>query len=169
MLNSTEIKKLVEEKELIAGYNDLEKQLQPAGFDLSLQEIHTYLDKGSVDFTNQERITAETQKIDPDDNGWYHLAPGCYMIIYNEIVKMPLNVVALARSRSSMLRNAATIETALWDPGYNGKSSSLLVVHNPHGLNLKQNARVAQLIFFKTDELKTGYSGKYQNERIEKK
>ena len=169
MLNSNEIKKLVNEKELISGYIDFNKQLQPAGFDLSLQEVHIYNGKGAVDFSNQERITAETKKIDPDQNGWYQLNQGCYMVVYNETVKMPLDVVALARSRSSMLRNAASIETALWDPGYKGKSSSLLVIHNPYGLKLKQNARIAQLVFFRTDELEKGYSGVYQNERIEKK
>jgi dUTP pyrophosphatase len=169
MLNSEEIRHLIIERELITGYIDLDKQLQPAGFDLSLDEIYTYLGEGAVDFTNLERVTAETKKVNPDQGGWYQLAQGCYMVVYNETVKMPLDVVALARSRSSMLRNAAAIETALWDPGYKGKSSSLLVVHNPYGIKLKQDARIAQLVFFKTEELEKGYSGIYQNERIKKK
>jgi dUTP pyrophosphatase len=88
------------------------------------------------------------------------------MIVYNEAVKMPLNLVALARSRSTVLRNAAAVETAVWDPGYQGRSSSLLVVHNSHGIRLKQDARVAQLIFYSTDEVEKGYNGVYQNERI---
>jgi dUTP pyrophosphatase len=169
VLNSKEIRHLVVERELITGYIDLDKQLQPAGFDLSLDEIYTYLGEGAVDFTNLERITAETKKVNPDQEGWYQLDQGCYMVVYNETVKMPLDVVALARSRSSVLRNAAVIETALWDPGYKGKSSSLLVVHNPYGIRLKHDARIAQLVFFKTEELEKGYSGIYQNERIEKK
>ena len=89
------------------------------------------------------------------------------MLIYNEVVRMPLDVVAIARSRSTLLRNGASMETAVWDPGYHGRSSSMLVVHNPYGIRLKKNARVAQLIFFKTEEVEKGYAGVYQKERIE--
>jgi dUTP pyrophosphatase len=166
MLNSKAIKHLIETQQIVTDYIDLDKQLQPAGFDLSLKEIHEFLEAGAVDFDNKKRRIAPLRQFKPDTDGWYNLPQGCYMIIYNEVVKMPLNVVALARSRSTVLRNAAAIETAVWDPGYQGRSSSLLVVHNPHGIRLEQNARVAQLIFYSTNEVEKGYSGIYQNERI---
>jgi len=166
MLNSKAIKQLIETQQLISGYIDLDKQLQPAGFDLSLKEVHTYWGAGAIDFDNKERKLAPTRQLKPDDKGWYILREGCYMIVYNEAVKMPLNVVALARSRSTILRNAAAIETAVWDPGYQGRSSSLLVVHNPNGIRVKQDARVAQLVFFSTDDVEKGYSGVYQNENM---
>jgi dUTP pyrophosphatase len=166
MLNSKALRLLIENQQLITDYIDLEKQLQPAGFDLSLKEIHAYWGRGAIDFDNRERKLAPTRQLKPGADGWYTLPEGCYMIIYNEAVKMPLNVVALARSRSTVLRNAAAIETAVWDPGYQGRSSSLLVVHNPHGIRLKQDARVAQLVFYSTDEVEKGYSGVYQNERM---
>jgi dUTP pyrophosphatase len=166
MLNSKAIKQLIKTQQLISGYIDIDKQLQPAGFDLSLKEVHTYWGAGAIDFDNRERKLAPTRQLKPDDNGWYILREGCYMIVYNEAVKMPLNVVALARSRSTILRNAAAIETAVWDPGYQGRSSSLLVVHNPNGIRVKQDARVAQLVFFSTDDVEKGYSGVYQNENM---
>jgi dUTP pyrophosphatase len=166
MLNSKAIRQLIETQQLITGYVDLDKQLQPAGFDISLKEVHAYWGAGAVDFDNKERKLAPTRQLQPDASGWYALPQGCYMIVYNEAVKMPLNVVALARARSTILRNAAAIETAVWDPGYQGRSSSLLVVHNPSGIRLKQDARVAQLVFYSTDEVERGYSGVYQNERM---
>lgn len=166
MLNSKAIRQLIETQQLITGYVDLEKQLQPAGFDISLKEVHAYWGAGAVDFDNKERKLAPTRQLQPDASGWYVLPQGCYMVVYNEAVKMPLNVVALARARSTILRNAAAIETAVWDPGYQGRSSSLLVVHNPSGIKLKENARVAQLVFYSTDEVEKGYSGVYQNERM---
>ena len=70
---------------------------------------------------------------------------------FNEIVSIPRNVAAFARSRSSLLRRGATLETALWDPGYRGRSQSLLVVYNPAGLRLKKNARLLQLVFMRFD------------------
>jgi len=165
MLNSKAIKQLIETEQLVSDYIDLDKQLQPAGFDLSLREVHAFWGAGAVDFDNTERKLAATKQLNPSSEGWYTLHQGCYMIVYNEAVKMPLNIVALARSRSTILRNAATIETAVWDPGYQGRSSSLLVVHNPSGVRLKQNARITQLVFYSTDEVEKGYSGVYQNER----
>jgi len=167
MLNSREIRRLIETQGLITGYVDLDKQLQPCGFDLSLGEVHAYAGGGSVDFSNMERRIAETTPLQPDADGWYALPQGCYIIVYNETVRMPLDLVAIARARSTVLRNGAAIETAVWDPGYEGRSSSLLLVHNPHGIRLKRNARVAQLIFFRTDEVEEGYRGIYQHERIE--
>lgn len=165
MLNSREIRRLIKTSQLIEGYIDLEKQLQPSGFDLSIGEVHAYASGGSADFSNRERRIASTTPLQPDGDSWYELPQGCYLIVYNELVNMPFNLVAFAWTRSTLLRNGAVVETAVWDPGYKGRSSSLLVVHNPRGIRLKRNTRVAQLIFFGTDEVEKGYSGIYQHER----
>jgi dUTP pyrophosphatase len=166
MLNASEIKALIEERGLVYGYIDLEKQIQPSGFDLSLAEVRAFKGGGSVDFTNEERRIAETERLKPSQEGWYDLPQGCYTIVYNEAVKMPLDLTAIARTRSTLLRNGATVETAVWDPGYQGRSSSLLVVSNPRGIRIKANARVAQLIFFRTGNGGKGYDGIYQGERL---
>ncbi len=166
MLNSKAIRHLIETQQLVTDYMDLENQLQPAGFDLSLGEVQAFWGGGAVDFDNKERKVAATNPLQPSEEGWYSLPNGCYMVVYNETVRMPLNLVALARSRSTVLRNGASLETAVWDPGYQGRSSSLLVVHNPNGIRLKRNARLAQLVFYTTDEVEKGYSGVYQNERM---
>jgi dUTP pyrophosphatase len=168
MLNSSEIRHLIETRQLITDYIDLDRQLQPSGFDLSLGELLDFRGGGSVDFSNVEREIPQTMPLEPDEDGWYSLQQGCYTIVYNEVVRIPLDVVALARSRSTMLRNGAAVETAVWDPGYQGRSSSLLVVHNPHGIRLKRDARVAQLVFFRIEEVGKGYDGIFQRERMEK-
>ncbi len=168
MLNSSEIKHLIETRQLITDYIDLDRQLQPSGFDLSLGVLLDFRGGGSVDFSNVEREIPQTMPLEPDEDGWYSLKKGCYTIVYNEVVRIPLDVVALARSRSTMLRNGAAIETAVWDPGYQGRSSSLLVVHNSNGIRLKRDARVAQLVFFRIDEVGKGYEGIFQRERMEK-
>ena len=166
MLNDKILRKLITEHDLVTGYIDLDKQLQPSGFDLSLEGVEAYIGGGAVDFSNRERVIAETRTIEPDSDGWINLEKGVYKVVYNEVVKMPLNVAAIARTRSTLLRNGAEVGTAVWDPGYEGRSSSMLTVHNPHGLRLKKDARVAQLIFFETGDVEKGYSGVYQKERM---
>ncbi len=113
-----------------------------------------------------EREIAPTEPLEPDDDDWFNLEQGCYTIVYNEVVKIPLDLVAMARSRSTMLRNGASVETAIWDPGYQGMSSSLLVVSTPNGLRLKRHASIAQLVFFDIKEVPKGYDGIYQRERM---
>lgn len=168
MLNSSEIRRLIEERQLITDFIDLEKQLQPSGFDLSVGEVLAYEGGGSVDFSNEERVIAAGRPLQPDRDGWYNLGPGCYTIVYNEAVRIPLDLAAMARTRSTLLRNGASVGTAVWDPGYQGRSSSLLVVHNPQGMRLKKDARVAQLVLFRVEEVEEGYRGAYQSERLEK-
>jgi len=88
-------------------------------------------------------------------------------VTFNEIVNIPGDVAALARARSSLLRCGASLETALWDPGYRGRSQSLLVIHNPSGLRLKRNARLMQLVFMRLEnEAEKLYEGRYQGENI---
>jgi len=166
MLNDKQLRALITEQKLVTNYIDLDTQLQPSGFDLSLESIEAYLGGGAVDFTNAERVIGETKQLSPDKEGWYHLEKGVYKVVYNEIVKMPLDVAAIARTRSTLLRNGAEVGTAVWDPGYEGRSSSMLTVHNPYGLRLKKDARIAQLIFFHTGEVGKGYNGIYQKERV---
>jgi dUTP pyrophosphatase len=166
MLNDKQLRLLINEQNLVSDYIDLDTQLQPSGFDLSLLSIEEYIGKGAIDFSNKERVIAETKIVVPDENCWYKLKPGVYKVVYNEVVKMPLNIAAIAQTRSTLLRNGAELGTAVWDPGYEGRSSSMLLVHNPFGLRLKKNARLAQLIFFQTGKVDKGYSGEYQKERL---
>jgi dUTP pyrophosphatase len=94
------------------------------------------------------------------------LMPGAYIVSYNEIVHLPRDVMALARPRSSLLRCGVTINTAVWDAGYSGRSQSLMVVHNPHGVRLQRNARLMQLVFLQLTRETEGYQGVYQGENI---
>ena len=50
----------------------------------------------------------------------------------------------------------------IWDAGFCGKSEFILVVENPHGIDIKQNARVAQLMFLPCQETES-YNGIYNN------
>jgi dUTP pyrophosphatase len=160
------LERLEAELPLVESFFDRDTQIQMNGVDFTLREVARFgPEPGAIDFDNSERRTPETEPIDPDAAGWWKLAPGSYWIVYNEVVHIPEDVFALARTRSSLLRSGAQIGTALWDSGYSGRSGSLLVVHNPAGIHLKRNARVLQLVFFALDApAEKTYAGRYQNE-----
>ncbi|MGA3094434.1 MAG: deoxyuridine 5'-triphosphate nucleotidohydrolase [Dehalococcoidales bacterium] len=149
---------------LIECYLDLETQLQTNGFDLSLRSVSLFTSAGKLALDNRGRILSRQKRLDFNSDGVRHLAPGAYSITYNEIVHLPKDIMALGLSRSSLLRNGASLHTAVWDAGYSGRSESLLVVHNPLGLDLEKNARVLQLVFSKLTGKSQGYQGMYQGE-----
>ena len=146
---------------------DPEVQVQVCGVDLTLRSVELFATPGAVDYDNRERKVSKTEEIPFDGAGWVHLDHGAYLVTFNEAVSIPKDIAALARPRSSLLRSGATVETALWDPGYRGRSQSLLVVFNPGGLRLKRNARLIQLAFYRLSATaEKGYEGAYQNENL---
>jgi dUTP pyrophosphatase len=156
-----------EARGLVESMINPETQTQMCGVELTLQKIERFLTAGAVAFDNKERKLPETEPLNFDEMGWIELTAGAYLVTFNEIVNIPKDVAAMARARSTLLRCGATLETALWDPGYRGRSQSLLVVYNPQGLKLKKNARLMQLVFLRLEkEAEKLYSGKYQGENI---
>jgi dUTP pyrophosphatase len=152
---------------LISGYHSIEDQLQPNGFDLSVAEVGALANGGAIGRTNASRSLPDIRAMPFDDTGWLDLRPGSYQIVFNETVDLPNNLMALGRPRSSLCRIGATLGTAVWDAGYRGRSTALLIVANPAGMRLERSARVLQLVFF-TLEAPTarGYDGAYQGENL---
>jgi dUTP pyrophosphatase len=151
---------------LIEAYIDLDQQLQSNGFDLTLRQIDIMQTSGQITTDNGRRQLSSLSPLIFDGLGFIDLPAGIYSITYNEIVHLPRNVMALATPRSSLLRCGVTVNTAVWDTGYSGRSQSLLVVYNPRGIRLEKNARIVQLVFFALDRETEGYRGTYQGENL---
>lgn len=168
MLNRQEIEKLIKEQGLITGYIDLDTQLTPNGFDLTVAEIFEFDTQGALDFSNKERKIPDGKQILPekrspnDKFGWWNLKSGTYKIRTNEVVNLSKELIALAFSRTSLLRMGGFTQHGVWDAGFKGKGEFVLVVGNPQGIRIKQNTRVAQLIFMKINETNCGYEGIYK-------
>ncbi len=151
---------------MIEGFLDLDLQLQPNGFDTTIGEISNLDTMGYITVENTGRRLSSLSKLEFDQSGLVTLRPGPYLITLNEIVNLPTNVMALARPRSSLVRCGITIETAVWDAGYSGRSQALMIIHNTAGFRLEKNARVLQLVFFQLTGYTEGYQGRYQKENI---
>ncbi|MBI2847744.1 MAG: deoxyuridine 5'-triphosphate nucleotidohydrolase [Chloroflexi bacterium] len=166
LANSDIRKLLLSQPPLVEGYPDLESQVQPNGFDLTLRDVAMLENAGQIGASNSQRRLPGLAPLTFDGLGSMELMPGPYIITYNEIVHLPKNVMALAHPRSSLLRCGVTVGTAVWDSGYSGRSQSLLVVYNPRGFRLQRNARIVQMVFFQLTQETEGYRGAYQGENI---
>ena len=169
MLNREEIKRLIAENNLVSGYLDLDTQLTPNGIDLTVGQIFEFAGPGALDFSNKERVLPEyrlltsLKKSKDDTLGWWSLSRGAYKIVTNEAVALPRDLIGIAFPRSSLLRMGMFTQTGVWDAGFHGRSEFILIVENPQGAQVKQNARVVQLMFTRITETEHGYNGKYQH------
>jgi dUTP pyrophosphatase len=167
VLSGSDIRRLIkQEPPLIEGWLDLDEQVQANGFDLTLRDVALVRSKGQIAVDNRDRFVADLAPLAFDSEGFIDLASDSYMITYNEVVHLPRDLMALGRPRSSLLRCGVSVGTAVWDAGYEGRSQSLMVVHNPHGFRVQRNARVIQLVFFTLAGESAGYNGVYQGENI---
>ena len=167
ILSKADIQRLLQQAPpLVEGYISLEEQVQPNGVDLTLREIALPQSSGKIAVKDSQRVVSELAPLAFDGLGFIDLMAGIYIVTYNEIVHLPRNVMAMATPRSSLLRCGVTVNTAVWDAGYSGRSRSLMVVYNPHGFRLERNARIIQLVFFQLTRETEGYQGTYQGENI---
>ncbi len=169
MLNREEIRKLISGKALVKDFVDLDTQLTPNGIDLTAGKIYEFDSPGALDFSNKERSLPACREVPapksgPEDRfGWWTLKKGCYKVVTNETVTLPRDMIGIAFSRSSLLRMGAFVENGVWDAGFSGKSEFILVVENPQGMRIKENARILQLLFMPIKETGQGYNGIYQH------
>jgi dUTP pyrophosphatase len=161
------LRRIENDPPLVSAFASLEDQLQPNGFDLSIAQVGQLTGPGAIGRTNAERSLPEVTPREFDADGWVELAPGPYQVLFNEVVDLPNDLMALGRPRSSLCRIGATLGTAVWDAGYRGRSTALLIVENPAGIRLARGARVMQLVFYSLNAATArGYDGIYQNENL---
>ncbi len=153
---------------LVDGYLDLDAQLQPNGFDLTLREVLQFASAGGTGPVREPAVLPQYKGIPFDSDGYLHLsAGGAYLVTFNEVVGLPRHVMALARPRSSLLRSGVAIHTAVWDAGYRGRSQALMTVYNPSGYRVAKGARLLQIVFiYLARPVEDGYVGRFQGENL---
>ncbi|MET1128057.1 MAG: deoxyuridine 5'-triphosphate nucleotidohydrolase [Thermoproteota archaeon] len=141
-----------------------EDSVQPAGIDLSVDEIYSFTSNGKLLTTSRSLPAA--RKVELQNNVW-RLMPGAYKVVFAEAVRIPPSALGLCFPRSSLLRMGATVSCGVWDPGYYGRGEALLIVGNPKGIEIEKGARVAQLILIRLlPSLGEVYKGLYLGENL---
>lgn len=144
-----------------------EEQIQPNGIDLTIGDISLLNSPGTLHLHNDRRVLSSTSPLVFTSTGYMDLAPGYYLITYNEVVNLPRNIVGLTFPRSSLLRCGLNIHTAVWDAGYCGRGQSLMIIYNIQGTRVYKHARVVQLILFRlSTEVIRGYDGVFQEKNL---
>ena len=179
ILGSETIRKLITEQGLIKDYINLDEQLQPAGFDLTIKRIQKPMSSAVI--KKNSKILPDMVDIMPLDImrlkdgkdieggeslfGWY-LPKGFYLGFINEEINLPKGIASICIQRSSLARSSTFHPTSFWDPGYNGKGTVGILVDNECGMYLEKDARAVQMIFYTVVGEAFEYNGNYQKENI---
>ncbi|MEF8799512.1 MAG: deoxyuridine 5'-triphosphate nucleotidohydrolase [Halolamina sp.] len=135
--------------------------IQPNGVDLTVERVFEQQSAGHVG--RDGKSIGDRAEVDPvgDDPPTYRLPPGGYIVRYGEVLCVPEEHVGFVLPRSTLLRNACTLNTAVWDAGYEGRGEGLLQVH--HEIEIEQGARIGQFVLSGAEHEGT-YGGSYQGE-----
>jgi deoxycytidine triphosphate deaminase len=136
------------------------EQVQPNGVDLTVEAVFEPTEPGRIERGGKTIADRRECEADPD----YALERGGYITRYGERIAIPEGHIGFVYPRSSLMRNGAMLDTAVWDAGYEGRGEGLLEVHHP--IELEPGARIAQLVFARADHVE-GYDGSYQGENLE--
>lgn len=145
------------------------------GVDLSIREVRNFTGRGATLKNKTYASPTEplgTYGLYQDDEGntynGYILRKGTYIIELNEGCRFGPNDTGYIILRSSLNRSGVSISSAVWDPGYTSQRedgiypmSIRMTVENENGFFLEENARVAQLIVFESEDT-TLYDGQWQ-------
>ncbi len=150
---------------LLENMLDPADQIQPNGVDITLERVSRFVGPGVLGRTNADRVLPQVEDLAFEPDGSLYLGAGAYQVRFNETVNLPTTIMAYARPRSSLLRSGVALHTAVWDAGYSGRGTSLMVIYHPAGFRVFNNARICQLVFHRlASETSEGYAGIYQHE-----
>lgn len=135
-------------------------QQQPNGVDLTLGAVFEQTEPGFIG--RDEKRVGNREELTPDGET-YQLDAGTYVVQYGEPVRIPEDRIGFVLPRSTLLRNSCTLDTAVWDAGYEGIGEGRLDVG--HAIEIEPDARIAQLVLAKADHEGT-YTGAYQGENL---
>jgi dUTP pyrophosphatase len=164
----------IQERELVKpGYMNYPIAYQPAGVDLRVAAIFKMTHGlGELNTDGSKRLPPLVLlepylHFTPIRSAYWSLEPGAYSCNVSEEIHMPLDAMAYLYSRSSLCRMGCYLETAIFDPGYIGVPSVMLVVQKPGGIRVEQGAPIGQLVFHTLDQETWSYSGSYQKENTQ--
>ena len=167
LLTDSEIRSMVEKGLLVQGMLDPEVQIQQCGVDLTVAKVFSFSGDGVLDFDNKKRKLPDYAEVKPQADGaevFWLLEKGVYHIAFNERIALPKNIAGLLMPRSSALTCGIVQHTAVWDPGYEGRSFFHAEVSRP--VKIFRNARLGQMIFLRLSQESSGYKGAYKGEDI---
>lgn len=132
--------------------------VQPNAIDLRLGKIFRIKDS---EFTidEEQKIHRGSEEISLSYDGYFHLEPGSYEVIMENIINVAEGEAGFVITRSTLNRNGVFITSGLYDSGYNGVMAGVMHV-NCGLMKIKPGTRIGQYLCFEAESLHK-YDGDY--------
>jgi len=163
IFNGNDIKKLIEEKNIITNYNG--EFIGSASCDISISSTILKIKKTfkAIELSEPETVANMYDQIEIKDS--YNFKPNeCIFVVLNEKIKIPKNIVAHIRPRTSLSRLGIIINFQHINAGYEGVLNIAMYNLSPNTYKIKPGMRIGQIVF---EELTDGITDDllYYNEK----
>ena len=170
ILNGNDLKKLIEEKNLIENFNL--NNISSGSYDLTLSSKILKIKKTfkTIDLFDVSDIENMYEEIDIS-NGYILKHGECIFAVLKEKINLPRELVAHVRPRTSLSRLGLNVNMQHINSGYSGILNIAIYNMSPNNYVLKPDLRLGQIVFEEitdglTDDLlySNSTNSVYQNE-----
>lgn len=139
--------------------------IQQQGVDVRVNNIKTLTGIGEVPAEGKTKLPTYSDA-SMDGNRWI-LPAGYYEVELMESINMPDNAALTYKTRSSLVRCGAIVESGQFDAGFKtDHAGCFLIVHRP--IIIEKGARIAQVIVHETAKVENTYEGQFQGDKQRK-
>lgn len=132
--------------------------IQPNAIDLRLGKIFRIKDSEFI-IDEEQKIHRGSEEVTLSEDGYFHLEPGSYEVIMENIINVAEGEAGFVITRSTLNRNGVFITSGLYDSGYNGVMAGVMHV-NCGLMKIKPGTRIGQYLCFEAESLHK-YDGDY--------
>lgn len=163
IFNGNDIKKLIEEKNVIENCNI--DYVGSGSCDISMSSKILKIKKTfkTIDLAEPEKVENMYEQIEIKES--YNFKPNeVIFVVLNEKIKLPKNMVAHIRPRTSLSRLGIMINLQHINAGYEGVLNIAMYNLSPNTYKIRPNMRIGQIVF---EELTDGITDDliYSNEK----
>lgn len=138
------------------------RSIQPHGYDLHIGSLFMFKDIGLWTISEECKTVRLSSMLQPVKDH-YILGKGDVCTIrFAEKITIPDNCVGITTQRSTLMRNGLVTNVGIWDAGYSGYGTSLLMCHT--NARLSRFMGVVQLTVYDAEKSEETYKGIYQHE-----
>lgn len=151
------------ERQIISNYTP--EAVQQQGVDVRVSNIKTINGIGVIPAEGKTHLPTYIDAV-TDKNRWI-LPVGYYEVELMEGIHMPNNAALVYKTRSSLVRCGAVVESGQFDAGFDtSKAGCFLIVHRP--IVIEKGARIAQAIVHESAPVNNTYEGQFQGDKQRK-
>ena len=134
------------------------EDIQPNAIDLRVGKIFK-INSNEFIIDEEQKIHRGSAEINVQEDGYFHLEPGSYEVIMENVIDVADNEAGFVITRSTLNRNGVFITSGLYDSGYNGIMAGVMHV-NCGIMKIKPGTRIGQYLCFNSEALHS-YDGDY--------